>query len=73
VKLSTIRSLLSIVATEDLHLKQLDVKTVFLHVDLEVGIYMSQPQGYIIHGKEQLVYKLGKSLYRLKQVRGSGI
>jgi len=41
VKLTTIRSVLSIVAAEDLHLKQLDVKTAFLHGDLE-DIYMLQ-------------------------------
>ena len=62
-----ITSILSIVAAEDLHLEQLDVKTVFLHGDLEVNIYMVQPQGYIMSGKERLVCKLKKSLYGLKQ------
>jgi len=61
VKLTTIRSVVSIVTSENLHLEQLDVKTVFLHVDLE-DIYMMQPQGYIMPGKEQLVCKLKKSL-----------
>jgi len=42
VKLTTIRFVLSIVAAEYLHLEQLDVKTVFLHGDLE-DIYMMQP------------------------------
>ena len=51
VKLTTIRSVLSIVAVEDLHLKQLDVKTAFLHGDLE-DIYMLQLQRYIIPGKD---------------------
>jgi len=66
VKLTTIRSVLRIVAANDLHLEQLDVKTVFLHDDLE-DIYMIQPQGSIMLGKEQLVCKLKKSLYDLKQ------
>ena len=35
VKLTTIRSVLSIMAAEDLHLEQLDVKTAFFHGDLE--------------------------------------
>ena len=34
-KMSTIRLVLGMVATENLHLEQLDVKTTFLHGDLE--------------------------------------
>ena len=64
VKLTMIRSVLS-VTTEDLRLNQLDVKIVFLHGDLE-DIFMMQPQGYVMPGKEHLVYKLKKSLYDLK-------
>jgi hypothetical protein len=67
VKLTTIRSVLSIVAAEGLHLEQLDVKTAFLHGDLEEEIYMQQPNGFSMKGKENLVCKLKKSLYGLKQ------
>jgi len=63
VKLTTIRFILSIVAVEDLHLKQLNVKTVFLHDDLEEDIYLMQPHGYVMPGKEQLICKLKKSLW----------
>jgi len=35
VKLTTIRSILSIVATKDLYLEQMDIKTVFLYGNLE--------------------------------------
>ena len=55
------------VAAENLHLKQLDVKTAFLHGDLEEDIYMSQPEGFIVQEQESLVCKLRKSLYGLKQ------
>jgi hypothetical protein len=55
------------VPLEDLHLEQLDVKTNFLHGDLEEEIYMQQPQGYEVKGKENLVCKCKKSLYGLKQ------
>jgi ATP-binding cassette subfamily B (MDR/TAP) protein 1 len=58
---------LGLVAAEDLHLEQLDVKTAFLHGDLEEDIYMNQPQGFLESGKEGLVCKLKKSLYGLKQ------
>jgi hypothetical protein len=67
VKMTSIRTILSLVAVEDLHLEQLDVKTTFLHGDLEEEIYMQQPQGYEVKGKENLVCRLKKSLYGLKQ------
>ena len=67
VKHSSIRTLLSIVAMHDLELEQLDVKTEFLHGELEEDIYMEQPEGFVIPGKEKLVCKLKKSLYGLKQ------
>ena len=68
VKMTSIRTILSLVVVEDLHLEQLDVKLAFLHGDLEKDIYLHQPQGYEVKGKENLVCKLKKSLYCLKQV-----
>ncbi|GKV11932.1 hypothetical protein SLEP1_g23145 [Rubroshorea leprosula] len=41
----------------------LDVKTAFLHSDLEEEIYMKQPKGFEVQGKKNLVCKLKKSLY----------
>ena len=67
VKMSTIRLVLGMVAAENLHLEQLDVKTAFLYGDLEEDIYMIQPEGFIVQGQENLVCKLRKSLYGLKQ------
>ena len=51
VKMTSIRTILSLVVVEDLHLEQLDVKTAFLHGDLEEEIYMQQPQGYESKGR----------------------
>ncbi|GMP36216.1 hypothetical protein CsSME_00008418 [Camellia sinensis var. sinensis] len=67
VKHTSIRILLALVAQFDLELAQLDVKTAFLHGDLEDEIYMSQPDGFKIAGKENWACKLNKSLYGLKQ------
>ncbi|KAG8491363.1 hypothetical protein CXB51_014484 [Gossypium anomalum] len=67
VKHSSIRALLSIVAMHDLELEQLDVKTAFLHGELEEDIYMQQPEGFIVSEKEDYVCLLRKSLYGLKQ------
>ena len=46
VKLTTIRIVLGLLANEDLHLEQLDVKMAFLHGDLEEESYMQQPYGF---------------------------
>ena len=67
MKLTFIRILLSIVASENLHLEQMDVKTAFLHGDLDKEIYMQQPEGFVVQGKEHMVCKLTRSLYGLKQ------
>eukprot|EP01018_Ginkgo_biloba_P016583 Gb_07539 [translate_table: standard] len=55
VKMTSIRTILSLVAVEDLHLEQLDVNTAFLHGDLEEEIYMQQPQVYEVKRKEKFV------------------
>jgi hypothetical protein len=55
VKYSSIRALLGIVAMHDLELEQLDVKTALLHGDLEEEIYMDQPEGFFVPGKENFI------------------
>ncbi|KAG8503825.1 hypothetical protein CXB51_001964 [Gossypium anomalum] len=67
VKHSSIQALLGIVAMHDLELEQLDVKTVFLHGELEEDIYIQQPEDFIVSEKEDYVCLLRKSLYDLKQ------
>ena len=66
-KVTSIRLLLSIAATFDFEIEQMDVKTTFLHGDLEEEIYMKQPEGFMVKGKKELVCRLKKSLYGLKQ------
>ncbi|GKA17440.1 gag-pol polyprotein [Tanacetum coccineum] len=44
VRMTTIRVVLAMCAMYDLHLEQLDVKTAFLHENLEEEIYMLQPE-----------------------------
>jgi hypothetical protein len=67
VKMTSIRTILSLVVVEDLHLEQLYVKTIFLHGYLEEDIYMQQPQGYDVKGKGNLVCRLKERFYGLKQ------
>ena len=45
----------------------MDVKIVFLKGDLEENVYMDQPMGFSIDGKEHMVCKLKKSIYGHKQ------
>ncbi|KAG8483801.1 hypothetical protein CXB51_022649 [Gossypium anomalum] len=67
VKHSLIRALLGIVAMHNLELEQLDVKTAFLHGELEEDIYIQQLEGSTVSEKEDYVCLLKKSLYGLKQ------
>ena len=45
----------------------MDVKSDFLNGDLHEEIYMAQPLGFVKKGSENLVCKLKKSIYGLKQ------
>lgn len=67
VKATTLRLALGLVASLDLEMMQLDIKTAFLNGHLETDIYMDQPEGFVIKRKEDQVVKLLKSLYGLKQ------
>jgi hypothetical protein len=64
-RLTTIRTLLSVIHENNLHAMQMDVKNAFLHGKLKETIYMKVPDG--INGKDGLVCKLNRSLYGLKQ------
>ena len=66
-KKDSLRIIMALVAHFDLELHQMDVKTAFLNGSLEEKVYMDQPEGFSIKGKEQMVCKLNKSIYGLKQ------
>jgi hypothetical protein len=67
-RLTTIRVLLSLVASHGLLAHQMDVKTTFLNGELDEEIYMKRPKpGFVANGQEGMVCKLLKSLYGLKQ------
>lgn len=67
VKMSSIRVVLGLATSLDLKIEQMDVKTAFLHGDLEEEIYMEHPEGFKVKGKKDYVCRLKKSLYGLKQ------
>ncbi|RDX73793.1 hypothetical protein CR513_46544, partial [Mucuna pruriens] len=66
VKMSSIRIVLSLTTIFYLEVEQMDVKTTFLHGDLEEEIYMKQPDSFQFSGKEDYVCRVRKSLYGLK-------
>jgi hypothetical protein len=65
-KYVTVRTLMAKAAAEDLDLHQIDIKTAFLHGDLEETIYMQQPSA-TKKAATGTACKLNKSLYGLKQ------
>nr|GFB19748.1 zinc finger, CCHC-type [Tanacetum cinerariifolium] len=66
-RISTIRLLLALPAIHDLVIHQMNVITAFLNGDLDEEIYMKQPEGFVMPGRESKVCKLKKLLYGLKQ------
>ncbi|KAL7636900.1 UNVERIFIED_CONTAM: hypothetical protein RMT77_012658 [Armadillidium vulgare] len=62
---STVRTLISVAAKENMFLMQFDVSTAFLYGNLLEEIYMKQPEGF--EDGTTKVCKLKRSLYGLKQ------
>jgi len=63
----TIRMIIALAARNSWSMYQLDVKSAFLHGELNEAVFVEQPQGYEKKGEEYKVYKLKKALYGLKQ------
>ncbi|GKU86114.1 hypothetical protein SLEP1_g683 [Rubroshorea leprosula] len=62
-----VRLVIALAAQMKWKIFQFDVKSTFLNGWLEEDVYVEQPEGFIVRGKEEKVYKLKKALYRLKQ------
>ena len=66
-KIASVCLLLSMAAMRSLPLFQLDIKNVFLHGDLAKEVYMEQSSSFVAQGESDLVCKLRRPLYGLKQ------
>ncbi len=67
VRLESFRMLLALSIQRGLKLHHVDVTTAFLNGELSEEVYMKQPKGFTIEGKDNLVCKLNKSIYGLRQ------
>lgn len=66
-RIETIRLLLALAAKESWEVHHLDVKTAFLNGEIKEEVYVRQPEGFVVKGKEHYVYRLIKALYGLRQ------
>ena len=67
IRFESFRSLVAVAIQKRLKLHQLDITAAFLKGHLEEEVFMKQPEGFVVDGKEYLVCKLKQSLYGLKQ------
>lgn len=66
-RLETVRLFLTLAGQEGWHVHHMDVKSAFLNGELEKEVYVVQPPGYEEKKKAQMVLKLRKALYGLRQ------
>ena len=67
VRFESVRTLIGLAVKNGLYLHQLDIGTAFLNGEFKETMYMKQPEGFEVPGKEHLVCRLKKSIYGLKQ------
>lgn len=67
VKYTTLRLLFAHAAKNNLEIRHLVVETAFLQGDLEEDVYIQQPEGYIDPYHPNMVCKIRKAIYGLKQ------
>ena len=70
VKMATLRLILAISTAKGFDVRQWDVKTAYLNANWEENVFLQQPEGFEQKdsGGNQLVCKLNKSIYGLKQL-----
>lgn len=67
VRFESLRTVIGLAVQNGLKLHQMDVTTAFLNGELDEEVYMKQPEGFATKGQEDLVCKLKRSIYGLKQ------
>ena len=64
---TSIGTSIALASTMGWRLHQMDVKIAFLNGEIEEEVYVEQPDGFVVNGKESHVWRLKKALYGLKQ------
>jgi hypothetical protein len=67
VRFETVRIMLALCALKNWHIEGLNVRNAYLYGELKEEIYMQQPEGFKVKGKEHMVIRLNRALYGLKQ------
>nr|GEV31253.1 integrase, catalytic region, zinc finger, CCHC-type, peptidase aspartic, catalytic [Tanacetum cinerariifolium] len=66
-RIEAIRIFIANLASKNMTIYQMDVKTTFLNDELKEEVYVSQPEGFVDPDHPTHVYRLKKALYGLKQ------
>ena len=67
-RMTSLRIMMQLAAEYNLCVHQLDVKTAYLNAPIDCEIYVEQPEGFRVNDSDKdLVWRLNKSLYGLKQ------
>jgi hypothetical protein len=66
-RMESVWLLFALATQEGWRIRHIDIKSVFLNGDLKEEVYVHQPLGFVIPGKEGKVLRLRKTLYDLKQ------
>ena len=69
VRHKSIRTVLAIVAQQNMYIVQFDICTAFLHNKMDTELYMRQPIGFVDQANHDLVCLILQSLYGFKQSR----
>lgn len=65
VMYALIRIILALIVVQDMYLEQMDVKSTFLHGEMQEEITMQQPEGHVIPRRDDYVCLLRMTLYGL--------
>lgn len=67
IRYTTVRIVFQMVNENEWRIIRIDVRRAFLYGLLDEVVYIEQPEGFIIPGKENWVYRLKKAIYGLRQ------